>query len=226
VPRMLSSFLRSAGTLAACCWLATTPAQSQTPEPVHDEATAEAAAELQRLLDATVTLRANFAQQVHDASGRLLEDAAGVVEIARPGRFRWTYEQPWEQLVVTDGEQVWMYDADLEQVSISRIDEALSGSPAMLLGGGRLAEGFTVTETWQREGLRWLVLVPREADGDFRRISLGHDGELVRRMELVDALGQVTSVTFGDIEPGVDLPAGRFAFEAPPGVDVIGPDGL
>lgn len=219
------NFRRRAALLAAGWLVGAGVVVAQPAVAVEEEAATLAGAELQRLLDATRTLRARFSQQVHDASGRLLEEASGSVEIARPGRFRWAYERPYEQLVVTDGEQVWMYDADLEQVSISRIDQALAGSPAMLLGGGRLADGFTVAEAWQREGLDWVVLVPREGDGDFRRIALGHDGALVRRMELVDALGQVTSVAFGDIEPGVTLGPERFAFVAPPGVDVIGPDG-
>ncbi len=186
---------------------------------------AGAAERLDSLLEATETLRARFEQRVYDSTGRVLDEARGEVEIARPGRFRWVYAAPYEQVLVTDGAQVWMYDVDLEQVSVSRVEQAIAGSPAMLLGGGRLAEGFELVDAWADEGLEWVVLVPRQRDSDFRRIALGHDGTLIRRMELTDALGQRTVVVFADIERGVELPAERFVFTAPAGVDVIGPDG-
>ncbi len=207
-------------------WAVPATAERQDAAPAGEEQPlAEAGARLEALLEATATLRANFEQRVHDASGRLLEEARGEVEIARPGRFRWTYTAPYEQLLVTDGAQVWMYDADLEQVSISRVEQAIAGSPAMLLGGGRLADGFDVAEAWVAEGLEWVVLVPRQGDGDFRQIALGHDGTVVRRMALTDALGQRTAVVFADIERGIALADERFVFVAPEGVDVIGPDG-
>ncbi len=197
------------------------------PDPAMvPEHVAEAEDRLERLLDGTGTVRAAFEQEVHDASGRLLERAAGRMEIARPGRFRWAYEQPYEQLLITDGELVWMYDADLEQVSISRVEQSIAGSPAMLLGGGQLTDGFRVIEAWEREGLEWLAMVPLQEDGDFRRIVLAHDGDVVRRMELTDALEQVTAVVFGDVERDVALSDDRFSFDASEGVDVIGPDGL
>jgi len=210
---------------------AATPDAKPAPAPVRAAPspaqghTDTAALRLERLLEATGTLRAVFEQEVHDASGRLLERAAGRMEISRPGRFRWAYEQPYEQLLITDGELVWMYDADLEQVSISRVEQSIAGSPAMLLGGGRLTDGFRVVEAWQRQGLEWLAMEPLQEDSDFRRIVLAHDGEVVRRMELTDALAQVTAVVFGDVERDVVLSDERFSFVAPEGVDVIGPDG-
>ena len=213
----------SAGTVTAS--EPVTSAQPETSEPAPAPGDSAAAEALERLLESTGTLRAAFEQQVHDASGRLVERAAGRMEMSRPGRFRWAYEQPYEQLLVTDGELVWMYDADLEQVSISRVEQSIAGSPAMLLGGGRLTDGFTVVESWQREGLDWLAMVPLQEDSDFRRIVLAHDGEVVRRMELTDALEQVTAVVFGDVERDVVLGDDRFSFVAPEGVDVIGPDG-
>ncbi len=193
--------------------------------PLSQAHTDTAADTLERLLESTGTLRAVFEQEVHDASGRLLERASGRMEISRPGRFRWAYERPYEQLLITDGELVWMYDADLEQVSISRVEQSIAGSPAMLLGGGRLTDGFQVVESWQRAGLEWLAMVPLQEDSDFRRIVLAHDGEVVRRMELTDALEQVTAVVFADVERDVILSEERFSFVAPEGVDVIGPDG-
>lgn len=201
------------------------PAPERAAPPPAQAHTDTAAHRLERLLESTGTLRAIFEQEVHDASGRLLERAAGRMEISRPGRFRWAYEQPYEQLLITDGELVWMYDADLEQVSISRVEQSIAGSPAMLLGGGRLTDGFRVVEAWQREGLEWLAMEPLQEDSDFRRIVLAHDGEVVRRMELTDALAQVTAVVFGDVERDVILGDERFSFVAPDGVDVIGPDG-
>ena len=205
---------------------ASEPRPGAAPAPSPSQAHTDSASNrLERLLESTGTLRADFEQEVHDASGRLLERAAGRMEISRPGRFRWAYEQPYEQLLITDGELVWMYDADLEQVSISRVEQSIAGSPAMLLGGGRLTDGFRVVEAWQREGLEWLAMVPLQEDSDFRRIVLAHDGAVVRRMELTDALAQVTAVVFGDVERDVLLSDERFSFTAPEGVDIIGPDG-
>jgi outer membrane lipoprotein carrier protein len=217
--------LAVAATLAlALAYPQSSPADSRGAAG-NDTAMAAAASRLQALLDGTETLRGRFEQEVHDGSGRLVERATGRMEIARPGRLRWAYESPYEQLLVTDGERVWMYDADLEQVSITRIEQTIAGSPAMLLGGGRLAEGFEVRETWQRAGLEWVALAPLQSDTDFSRIVLGHDGEVVHRMELVDALGQTTGIVFTDIERGIELAAERFSLVAPPGVDVMGPDG-
>ncbi|MCC5860750.1 MAG: outer membrane lipoprotein chaperone LolA [Gammaproteobacteria bacterium] len=208
--------------LALAWWPGAGHGETAPGDPQH---LAVAAERLDALLEATDTLRARFEQRVYDGSGRVLDEARGEVEIARPGRFRWAYAAPYEQLLVTDGEQVWMYDVDLEQVSVSRVEQAIAGSPAMLLGGGRLAEGFDIIDSWAGEGLEWVALVPRQLDSDFRRIALGHDGTLIRRMELTDALGQRTLVVFADIESGIELPAERFVFIAPDGVDVIGPDG-
>ncbi len=187
--------------------------------------TSSAAERLDALLADTTTIRATFTQEMLDDDGRVTELAEGRVEIARPGRFRWEYAQPYEQVIVTDGHRVWMYDVDLAQVSVSGVQEALASSPAMLLGGGELADGFRVVESASGDnGRETVVLEPRFADTDFTRIAIEHDGEVVRAMDLLDALGQRTVIRFEDIERGVTLDDTRFEFRAPEGVDVLGLD--
>lgn len=203
-------------TLAAIAAFAL--ARAEEPSP------ADALVELQSLIEASDTFRARFEQRLLDENGSVQNVTAGTVEISRPDRFRWHYLEPYEQLIVGDGRIVWLYDVDLEQVTATRVHEALASSPAALLGGGELAEAFAARESYQREGLRWLVLEPVVDDTDFERVVVGYDDAGVRRMLLTDALGQITGIELFDVERGIELPAARFEFTPPPGVDVIGPD--
>jgi outer membrane lipoprotein carrier protein len=198
--------------------LANAPVRADEPAP-------EAAlAELEALVGASDTLRGRFEQRLVDEIGNVQSVSAGTIEVRRPGRFRWHYLEPYEQIIVGDGAIVWLYDVDLDQVTATRVDEALASSPAALLGGGALSEAFEPVAAHQREGLDWVVLEPLVDDSDFERVVVGYDEEGVRQMRLTDALGQVTEIEFLDVERDVDLPSGRFEFTPPPGVDVIGPD--
>lgn len=200
--------------LAACALLATAPAA---------EAAADAEARLDRYLSGVTTLRASFRQEVTDTQGRVRERAAGTLALQKPGRFRWDYREPAGQLIVSDGSTLWLYDEELEQVTVRPVSQTLSTTPAMLLsGGGRVGEAFVVEDEADGGGLDWIGLTPRAQDTDFRRLRLAlRGGELVR-MELTDRLGQVTAIDFADIERNPSLPAGLFSFEPPPGVDVVG----
>lgn len=191
-------------------WLAA--AAATTPE-----------ARLDAYLSGLGTLRAEFHQEVIDADGRLREQAAGTLTLQRPGRFRWDYRKPEGQLLVSDGATLWLYDAELEQVTVRPVSQALTATPAMLLAGqGRVGEVFVVEAEPASGGLEWLALTPRRADTDFRRVRLAfRRGELLR-MELTDRLGQLTRIEFSAIERNPAVPAGAFRFEPPPGVDVVG----
>lgn len=167
-------------------------------------------------------LRAEFRQTVTDARGRVIENSEGTVSLARPGRFRWDYRVP-EQLIVSDGVTVWLYDVELEQVTVRAADRALAGTPAMLLAGqGDFGDEFLITDAGEHGGLAWCQLTPRQPGNDFRELRLGFDGRELRRMTLFDRLGQTTELEFTQVERNPRFAASLFSFEPPPGVDVVG----
>ncbi len=202
--------------LAVALLLATTVAVA---DPAGDES---AQARVESALGSLTSLRAEFRQSVTDARGRVIEQAEGSMALARPGRFRWDYRVP-PQLIVSDGRTVWFHDVELEQVTIRAAAEALEGTPAMLLAGGAsLRAEFAISDGGEREGLVWSVLAPRRAEGDFRELRLGFRGRELRRMMMLDRLGQVTRLDFDRIERNPALDAALFSFVPPPGVDVVG----
>lgn len=184
-------------------------------------------AELREFFSGIETIRGGFRQVLFDARGEAVEASAGELAIAKPGRFRWHYTDPYEQLIVADGEHIWLYDVDLEQVTVREQTDSLSQSPAMLLGGDRTAlDGFRYLGSYSRDGDDWLRLEPVAPESDFRYVSLAFAGGELEKMELADALGQVTRIEFSTLEYNEPLDAALFSFEPPPGVDVIGAGGL
>lgn len=187
---------------------------------------ADVAERAQRFLDETSSLRAHFAQTLADPSGQPVQEAQGTLELKRPGRFRWEYAPPDEQVVVADGKRLWLYDPALEQVTVKAVDSTLGSTPAMLLSGtGKLTDAYEVVSEYEEDGLDWVELKPRASEGDFTRVRLAFAGEELQRMELTDALDQVTSITLEDVARNVEIDDARFAFEPPPGTDVIGDTG-
>jgi len=186
------------------------------------QADARAAERLEAAIQGVSTLRAEFRQTVVDAKGVATEHAEGRVTLARPGRFRWDYRVP-AQVIVSDGTTVWLYDADLAQVTIRPATDSLAGSPAALLSGqGDLRSAFDVADAGTDGGLAWSRLTPKSADGDFRELDVGIAGGEVRRMRLTDRLGQTTLLEFDRIERNAPVSADTFRFQPPPGVDVVG----
>ncbi len=168
-------------------------------------------------------LQAQFEQVLTDRNGRIVDQARGVLAIRRPDRFRWDYREPYEQVIVSDGERVWLYDSDLEQVTVRKLDDTLSATPAMLLSGeGALEENFSVVGSRQDGPIQWVHLEPRRDDTDFRWVRLGFEGASFRYMELADKLGQTTRLEFSTLERNPPLDPSRFTFTVPPGADVIG----
>lgn len=189
------------------------------------EATADRAAtdRVERYLERLDTLRAEFVQQLFDRGGELRDESSGTLAMARPGRFRWDYRHPAPQLLVSDGRSVWLYDADLEQVTVRPVGDALSQTPAMLLAGkGRASETFVVRAGAQSGGLEWVELRPRQDNADFSVVRLGFRGGDLERLDLEDRLGQTTRITFSRIERNPRLQPALFTFVPPPGVDVVG----
>jgi outer membrane lipoprotein carrier protein len=168
-------------------------------------------------------LQAEFKQILTDRNGQTIDEASGTLAISRPDRFRWDYRKPYQQVIVADGTRIWIYDSDLEQVTVRKLDETLSATPAMLLSGrSSLADNFNVTQLSREGAVEWVRMEPKRDDTDFRWVRLGFEGALLKYMQLADKLGQTTSLEFSRLERNPPLDPSRFTFTVPPGADVIG----
>ena len=166
--------------------------------------------------------RANFTQTVSSPDGAKKKTSSGSFEFSRPNRFRFAYSKPFEQLIVSDGQKVWLHDVDLNQVSVRPFDQALGGTPAALLAGGTLERDFELTALPARDGLEWVQAKPRAKDGTVAELQVGFRGKDLAALELVDAFGQRSLLLFSAVQHGVAVPAERFRFVPPAGADVIG----
>jgi outer membrane lipoprotein carrier protein len=177
---------------------------------------------LKAFLDQTTSAKARFAQMVLDKNMKQLQQATGTMQFSRPGKFRWEYDKPYEQTIVGDGEKLWIYDKDLNQVTVRKLDSALGSSPAALLAGSNAIEkSYTLTNLGNQEGLDWLEAVPKTKDTAFERIRLGFSKKGLEAMELHDQFGQVTVIKFADVERNLKLSPKIFEFAPPKGADVI-----
>lgn len=178
---------------------------------------------VEQFLDGLQGLQAQFQQTLTDSKGVVTNESAGTLAIRRPNRFRWDYREPNEQLIVSDGARIWLYDKDLEQVTVRRVDESLSATPAMLLSGeGTLEDNFKVTQSQQEGAVQWVNLEPKRNDTDFKWVRLGFAGAALKFMQLADKLGQTTTLEFSKFERNPPLDPANFVFNVPPGADVIG----
>jgi len=174
-------------------------------------------------LRTTQSARAEFTQQVFDRQGKLLQESSGSFSYVRPGRFRWVYAKPNPQLIVGDGAHVWIYDEDLNQVTVSRMARALGSTPAALLAGSaEIEQAFVFTEVGTQGGLEWLEAKPRDRDASFERIRLGMGADGVEAMELHDHFGQTTLLRFSRLARNPRLDPESFRFTPPKGADVLG----
>ncbi len=203
-------------SIAAVAWLTSAPVSSAAP----GEASAPF---LERYLQGLTSLRADFHQVSTVAGGDAVEKASGRLYLQKPGRFRWDYREPSEQLIVSDGVNVWLFDQELEQVTVKPIDESLATTPALLLAGkSSVSEGFDISDAGSRDGIDWITLAPKRADTDFIEFRLGFAGGELRAMELKDKLQQTTRIDFSNVERNTRLAGDLFTFKPPDGVDVIG----
>jgi outer membrane lipoprotein carrier protein len=178
---------------------------------------------LRAFVKETQTARAQFTQSVTDRSGRVTQSASGEFLLARPGKFRWTVEQPYKQLLVGDGERVWVFDEDLNQVIVRRMGEALGATPAALLAGNEEVErAFAWKDLPAAGGLEWLSATPLAKDATFTEIRIGFDAKGLAAMELADAFGQRSVVRFTTVERNPQLAPDLFRFVPPKGADVVG----
>lgn len=178
---------------------------------------------LERYLQGLTSLRADFKQVSTVAGGDAVEKASGRLYLQKPGRFRWDYREPNEQLIVSDGVNVWLFDKELEQVTVKAIDESLATTPALLLAGkSSVAESFTISAAGARDDIDWILLVPKRTDTDFVEFRLGFTRGELRAMELKDKLQQTTRIEFSELQRNARLTSELFTFKPPAGVDVIG----
>jgi outer membrane lipoprotein carrier protein len=168
-------------------------------------------------------MRANFRQEVINSDREIVEETRGHVVLKKPGRFRWHYTEPFERVIVGDGTRVWLYEADLQQVTVRQLSAELGETPAALLTGDTaVLEQFNFVGSEPIAGLDWLHLTPRSAASDFKSIGLGFDGDNLVQLALDDRLGQRTRIYLTTIEYPPDVPDDEFHFNIPAGVDVIG----
>jgi len=176
----------------------------------------------QSYLRTTQAGRADFQQKVYDRTGRVVQDSRGSFSFLRPGRFRWSYVKP-PQVIVGDGERVWIHDADLNQVTVRRVARVLGATPAALLAGASdIDKAFELLEAGEKDGLQWLEAKPRDKESGFERVRLGMSASGVEAMELLDHFGQTTVLRFSNIVRNPQFDAGAFRFIPPKGVDVLG----
>jgi chaperone LolA len=177
---------------------------------------------LRAFLQQTTSAKARFAQIIVDKNLKELQRVTGTMQFQRPGKFRWEYHKPYEQTIVGDGAKLWIYDKDLNQVTVRKLDRALGNSPAALLAGNNeIDRVYTLTNLGNQEGLDWLEAVPKAQDNAFERVRLGFGKAGLEAMELRDAFGQVTIIKFAALETNPVLSPETFRFTPPKGADVI-----
>jgi outer membrane lipoprotein carrier protein len=169
------------------------------------------------------TVRAEFAQTVLDKNARVVQKGNGVMQFERPGKFRWIYEKPYEQLIVGDGARIWFYDHDLNQVTVRKLDAAIGSSPAALLAGsGNIESEFDLEEIGLQGDAEWLEARPKAKESTFEWVRLGFTPTgALKAMELHDHFGQTTVLIFSGLQQNAKLAPELFKFNSPPGADVI-----
>lgn len=174
-------------------------------------------------INQTLTAKGDFEQKIFDRNRKLLQESRGTLAFSRPGKFRWSYAKPYPQLIVGDGSRVWIYDEDLNQVTVRKLDQALGSTPAALLAGNNEAmRAFRLSDQGAKGGLEWLEALPRNKEGNFERIRMGFGSSGLQIMELVDNFGQTTVLRFTSLQSNPKLDSGLFRFSPPKGADVIG----
>lgn len=179
--------------------------------------------QLNQFLTSTKTAQAHFSQEVITKTGRTTQKANGTMSFQRPGKFRWEYIKPYNQLIVVDGTKLWSYDKDLNQVVIKPMGQVLGSTPAALLAGSNdLHKNFDLREDGASDGLEWVEATPRNKDSGFEKVRIGLKGNLPQAMEVQDNFGQTTELSFSDFERNPAFKTDLFVFTPPKGADVIG----
>ena len=184
-------------------------------------ARADAVDTLRSFVQTVQSGRAAFTQVATSPDGAKKKTSSGEFEFQRPNRFRFDYARPYEQQIVADGQKVWLFDVDLNQVTVRPFDQTLGATPAALLAGGSLERDFTLSAEPDQGGLQWAAAQPKAKESQIRQLRVGFRGKDLAAIELTDALGQRSRLDFSRFEANLKLPAERFRFSAPAGADVL-----
>jgi len=186
-------------------------------------ANADGMASVKIFYEQTQAMRATFHQVVTDRQGRKVQEVDGEMQLKRPNKFRWDYNQPFEQQIISDGKQVWLYDIDLAQVTVRALGKALGSSPAALLAGGNdIDKSFKLANAPAKGGLDWVSANPKDKESGFEKILLGFKDNKLQEMSLIDSFGHNTKIVFSQLEVNPVLDDKSFLFLPPKGVDIVG----
>ena len=189
---------------------------------IATQAQAGAIEQLRSFLTQTTSARGEFVQRVARGAGAAVQESGGRFVFQRPGRFRWSYERPYEQLIIADGQRLTIFDRDLNQATVRKLQTSLPSSPASILfGSNDFEREFEVSDAGARDGLEWIAARPRAKDTPFERIEIGFRDGLPGAMLLVDSFGQTTRLAFAKVERNPKLDADTFRFTPPKGADVL-----
>lgn len=178
---------------------------------------------LNQFMTSTQSATGEFEQRIYGRDKKVVQSSRGTLAFSRPGLFRWTYLKPYPQVIVGDGVRVWIYDEDLNQVTVRKLDVALGATPAALLAGSNDAlNAFALKDEGTRDGLEWVEAIPRDNASNFERIRMGFGFSGIERMELTDAFGQTTELLFSGFQRNPRVDAALFRFVPPKGADVLG----
>jgi outer membrane lipoprotein carrier protein len=202
--------------LATGAAAATRPASAQAPA-----ASGDGVAALRDFVQRVTSGRAAFSQTVLSPDGQRRRNSSGRLEFTRPGRFRFDYDKPFAQLIVSDGERVWIHDPDLNQASARRASQVLGTTPAAILAGGSLEADFELIPQPPQDGLTWVLARPRQTGGTIQSLRVGFRARVLTTLEILDSFGQRSVLRFTDFETDVAIDPSRFEFVPPPGTDVI-----
>ena len=189
---------------------------------------AEAVDTLKSFFKGTQTLWAHFDQVVTDTNGRKIQEVKGSMQLQRPGKFRWDYDKPFVQQIVGDGAKVWLYDPELNQVTVRALDKAMGSSPAALLAGGNeIEKNFNLKNLNNANNLEWVKATPKDNDSGFESVSLGFllagaNKGMLQELELLDSFGNKTKIKLSEWERNGNIDAQKFKFVPPVGTDVVG----
>ena len=179
--------------------------------------------QLQSFFNKTQSMRAHFHQTVVDSQGRKVQEVDGTMQLQRPGKFSWDYNKPYVQQIVGDGEKVWLFDPELNQVTVRSVSKALGSSPAALLAGSKeIEKSFELKDEGRQDTLEWVRATPKDEDSGFEKVYLGFQNNVLKEMEMRDNFGHITVIEFTDIELNPKLPSQTFSFRPPAGADVVG----
>lgn len=178
--------------------------------------------QLKSFLATTNSLTADFKQVKINENGHPVETSHGQFYLSRPGKFRWNYQKPFVQEIVSNEGKVWFYDADLEQVTVKKLDDSMGSTPALLLSGNvELEKKFTLKQQGISDEMEWIKLSPKNEESEFNYILIGLDNGILGGMELSDNFGQLTRIYFSNVKINPQLKPGLFEFKAPKGVDIF-----